>query len=273
MGIQETDFRFVRDLVLDRSAIVLEAGKEYLVEARLAPIARESGLGTIAGVVEALRRAPRGPLATAVVEAMTTNETSFFRDIHPFESLKNSVIPELLVRNAKERTIHIWSGACSTGQEPYTIAMTLRESFPQLENWTVRIVCTDLAEHVLARARAGRYRQLEVNRGLPAHLLAKYFTRHGMEWEVVPELKRWTEFRALNLIGDWGLLPRFDVVFLRNVLIYFDIETKRKILARIRRQMKPDGWLFLGGAETTLNIDESFRRVTVERGHAYQNAA
>lgn len=273
MAIQETDFRYVRDLVLDRSAIVLEAGKEYLVEARLAPIARESGLGTIAAVVEALRRTPRGPLATSVVEAMTTNETSFFRDLHPFDSLKSTIIPELLQRNASERSIRIWSAACSTGQEPYTIAMTLRENFPQLETWDVRIVCTDLAEHVLARARAGRYRQLEVNRGLPAHLLAKYFTRQGLDWEVTPVLKRWTEFRALNLIEDWGVLPRFDVVFLRNVLIYFDVETKRRILARVRRQLKPGGWLFLGSAETTLNIDEAFRRVSVERGHAYQNAA
>lgn len=273
MTIHETDFLFVRDFVLARSAIVLEAGKEYLVEARLAPLARDLGLGTIPALVEALRRSPYGPLAVPVVEAMTTNETSFFRDAHPFESLKEQLIPQLLERNRAERAITIWSAACSTGQEPYTIAMTLRENFPQLDSWKIRIVATDLAEHVLTRARAGRYRQFEVNRGLPAHYLTKYFTRQGLDWEVTPDLKRWTEFRALNLIGDWGALPTFDIVFLRNVLIYFDIETKRKILARVRRQLKPGGWLFLGGAETTLNIDESFRRVAVDRGHAYQSAA
>lgn len=272
-SIQENDFRFVRDLVLARSAIVLEQGKEYLVEARLAPVARDTGHGTIAGLVEALRRAPSGPLAKTVVEAMTTNETSFFRDSHPFDSLRQQIVPQLLERNRTERGITIWSAACSTGQEPYTIAMTMREHFPQLESWKVRIVATDLADHVLTRARAGRYRQLEVNRGLPATYLAKYFTRHGLEWEVAPSLKAWTEFRALNLIGDWGVLPRFDVIFLRNVLIYFDVETKRQILARVRRHLRPGGWLFLGSAETTLNIDESFRRVTVDRGHAYQNAA
>ncbi len=273
MNIPENDFHFVRDLVVARSGIVLEAGKEYLVEARLAPLARDGGHVTVSGLVDALRRTPSGPLATSVVEAMTTNETSFFRDAHPFDTLRETIIPTLLERNRIERSITIWSAACSSGQEPYTIAMTLREHFPQLATWNVRIVATDLADHVLTRARAGRYRQLEVNRGLPAQYLAKYFVRRGLEWEVVPELKSWTDFRALNLIGEWGPLPRFDVVFLRNVLIYFDVETKKKILARVRRCLKPGGWLFLGSAETTLNIDESFRRVQSDRGFAYQSAA
>ncbi|MBX7190732.1 MAG: protein-glutamate O-methyltransferase CheR [Sandaracinaceae bacterium] len=273
MTLQESDFAFVRDFVLSRSAIVLEQGKEYLVEARLAPVARDAGLSGIPALVEQLRRQPSGALATRVVEAMTTNETSFFRDSHPFDALKSTIIPTLLERNRADRTINIWSAACSTGQEPYTIAMTLRENFPQLDSWKVRIVATDLAEHVLDRARAGRYRQLEVNRGLPALYLTKYFTRHGLDWEVTPALKQWTEFRQLNLIGDWGVMPRFDVVFLRNVLIYFDLDTKRKILGKVRRTMSRDGWLFLGSAETTLNIDEAFRRVHADRGHAYQNAA
>jgi chemotaxis protein methyltransferase CheR len=274
MSIQESDFQYVRDLVLRRSAIVLEQGKEYLVEARLAPVAREAGVGTIPALVEALRRAPSGPLATTVVEAMTTNETSFFRDSHPFDSLRETIVPTLLTRNAPERSISIWSAACSTGQEPYTIAMTLKEHFPQLDaGWKVSILATDLAEHVLARARQGRYRQLEVNRGLPASYLTKYFSRHGLEWEVLPELKRNIDFRQLNLIGEWGPMPKFDVVFLRNVLIYFDVETKKQILGRVRKLLKPGGWLFLGSAETTLNIDEAFRRVTVDRGHAYQKAA
>lgn len=273
MTIDAKDFQFVRELVLARSAIVLEAGKEYLIEARLGPIARELKLDGIAGLVEALRRSPStAPLTTRVVEAMTTNETSFFRDSHPFDSLKNAIIPKVLERNT-DKTLNIWSAACSTGQEPYTIAMTLKENFPQLEGWKVNILATDLSEQVLARARSGCYRQMEVNRGLPAAYMTKYFVRRGMDWEVVPELKKWIDFRPLNLIGDWGTMPRFDVVFLRNVLIYFDLETKRRILARVRRTMKPEAWLFLGGAETTMNVDESFRRVVVERSHAYQNAA
>lgn len=273
MSIQETDFAFVRDLVLARSAIVLETGKEYLVEARLAPVARDAGLPGIPQLVDTLRRQPTSPLVKRVVEAMTTNETSFFRDMHPFDSLRTHIIPTLLERNRAQRAITIWSAACSTGQEPYTIAMTLRESFPQLDSWKIRIVCTDLSETVLDRARAGRYRQLEINRGLPATYLTKYFERHGLEWEVVPALKQWMEFRQLNLIGEWGTMPRFDVVFLRNVLIYFDVETKRRILGRVRQTMAPASWLFLGSAETTMNVDESFKRVTVDRGHAYQNAA
>lgn len=272
MNIDAKDFQFVRELILARSAIVLEPGKEYLLEARLAPIVRDIGAQDMAGLVDALRRAPSGPLTTRVVEAMTTNETSFFRDLHPFDSLRQVIVPQLLQRNT-DRTLNIWSAACSTGQEPYTIAMTLREHFPQLADWKVKIYATDLAENVLERARSGRYRQLEVNRGLPASYLAKYFTRQGTEWEVVPKLKEWTEFRQLNLIGEWPVMPRFDVVFLRNVLIYFDMETKRKILKRVRRAMKPDGWLFLGGAETTLNLDDTFKRVVVERCHAYQCAA
>ena len=172
------------------------------------------------------------------------------------------------------RSSRVMAAACSSGQEPYTIAMTLKEHFPQLDlGWKVNILATDLAEHVLARARQGRYRQLEVNRGLPATYLSKYFVRHGLEWEVAPELKRNIDFRQLNLIGEWGPLPKFDVVFLRNVLIYFDVETKKQILGRVRKLLKPGGWLFLGSAETTLNIDESFRRVAGDRGHAYQKAA
>ena len=273
MTIQETDFAFVRDLVSSRSGIVLEAGKEYLVEARLAPVARDAGLAGIPQLVTQLRSQPSGALTTRVVEAMTTNETSFFRDAHPFESLRTHIIPTLLERNRASRAITIWSAACSTGHEPYTIAMTLKEHFPVLDGWKVRIVCTDLAQHVLDRASQGRYRQLEVNRGLPAAYLTRYFVRQGLDWEVIPALKAWTEFRTLNLIGDWGPMPRFDIVFLRNVLIYFDVETKKKIFARVRQQMSRDGWLFLGSAETTLNIDESFRRVSADRGHAYQNAA
>jgi chemotaxis protein methyltransferase CheR len=272
-NIRDIDFRFVRDHVLARSGIVLEDGKEYLVEGRLAPLVRDGGYDSLAALIDVVRGAPHGPLGSAIVEALTTNETSFFRDAHPFESLRSTVVPELMERNRAERSLTIWSAACSTGQEPYTIAMTLLEHFPALEDWNVRIVATDLADGVLARARAGRYRQLEVNRGLPAPYLAKYFVRRGLEWEVIPQLKKWTEFRTMNLVGEWGALPRFDVVFLRNVLIYFDVETKKRIFAHMRRNMRPSGWLFLGSAETTLNIDETFRRVPAERGFAYLNAA
>lgn len=273
MSISDSDFQFVRELLVARSGIVLEPGKEYLLEARLGPFVRDLGVPDVSGVIGLLRRSRQGELATRVVDALTTNETSFFRDAHPFDSLRTTIVPELIRRNASTRTLRIWSAACSTGQEPYSIGMVLLEHFPELASWNVRILATDLAETVLARARAGRYRQLEVNRGLPASYLAKYFERDGLEWKVVDALRQKVEVRALNLIGDWGPMPRFDVVFLRNVLIYFDVETKRRILARVRQQLQPEGWLFLGSAETTLQIDDSFRRVPIERGQAYRLAA
>lgn len=261
MSANSDTLSYLRDLVYKRSAIVIEPSKDYLFEARLGGIARDEGLTSLDGLVMRLREKVDSPTHTRVVEAMTTNETSFFRDIHPFETLKSTVIPAMIRARATSRALNIWCGAASTGQEPYTIAMVLRESFPELASWSVQITATDLNETVLARAREGVYKQLEVNRGLPAPMLVKYFERAGADWRIKSDLRKLVEYRQLNLLGNWPLRTRPDIVFLRNVLIYFDVETKRTILRRVREQLRPDGALFLGGAETTVNIDDAFEPV------------
>jgi chemotaxis protein methyltransferase CheR len=220
--------------------------------------------------VARLRTAPLNGLQQKVVEAMTTNETSFFRDVQPFEMLKQMVVPELMKRRATERRLNVWCAASSTGQEPYSLAMMLRESFPSLGGWKVRISASDLSTEVLEKARRGRYSQLEVNRGLPAHLLVKYFQRQGVEWQIKDDIRNVIDYRQLNLIEPWPALPPMDVILIRNVLIYFDVETKRQILGKARRLLRPDGYLFLGGAETTLKLDDSFERVEFQRTGCYQ---
>lgn len=265
-----TEFDFIRNLVRDQAAIVLEVGKEYLVESRLVALVRKEGIASIPALVTQLRAAPGGPLQRKVVDAMTTNETSFFRDLHPFEALRKFIIPAALERRKTDRTLNFWCGAASTGQEPYSILMLIHEHFPDLLGWNFRFVATDLSADVLARAKAGKFSQLEVNRGLPAHLLVKHFMRQGMEWEIREDLRKRVEFRELNLIREWPVMPSMDIVFLRNVLIYFDADTKKQILGRIRRLLRPGGSLILGGAETTLGLDDEYERVVVDKTTFYR---
>lgn len=270
-GISPETYGYVRDLVYKRAAIVVEPGKEYLVEARLGPVARQAGLPSIDELVRKLRSDERGPLVTQVVEAMTTNETSFFRDVHPFESLRTKILPEIVESRAASRQLRIWCAAASTGQEPYSIAMTIREHFPQLDSWNVSIVATDINATVLGRARAGIFRPLEVNRGLPAPLLVKYFEREGADWRIKTSIRQMVSFQEMNLLDpQWPIFGGQDVVFIRNVLIYFDVPTKRTILGRIRRLLRPDGYLFLGGAETTVNIDDEYQSIRVGQSLCYQ---
>ena len=258
--IAPADFDYVRQLVVRNSAIVLDPGKEYLVESRLLPVARKEGFASIQEMVRRMQSVPSNGLHTRVIEAMTTNETLFFRDIHPFETLRTAALPAILDRRSLERKLNILCAACSTGQEPYSLSMLLREHFPQLASWSVRIIGCDLSHDVLDRAKAGRYSQLEVGRGLPTSYLLKYFKRDGIEWEIDQSIRRMVEFVPANLAGPWPIFPVFDIIFMRNVLIYFDLETKKQIIAKARRQMRPDGFLILGAAETTFNIDESFER-------------
>lgn len=260
--LDTASFEFVRKLVLDRSSIALEATKSYLVESRLAPVARQHGLGSTRELIAALQRAANGPLHDLVVDAMTTNETSFFRDVHPFDALRTQLLPELLPKRAPRKTLNVWSAACSSGQEPYSVAILLREHFPQLSAWTVKIHATDLSREMLRKAAKGEYNQLEVNRGLPANCLVKYFERDGLRWTIKRELRDTVTFAQLNLTDSWSQLPQMDVIFMRNVLIYFTAETKRQILAKVHRQLAPDGALFLGGAETTLGLNERFQRIS-----------
>jgi chemotaxis protein methyltransferase CheR len=270
MNLSQPAFNYIRRLLLEQSAIVLEEDKGYLVESRLSPLARREGLASLDLLVRRLQTETFHGLHRQAVEALTTHETSFFRDFHPFEALKKVVLPDLIARRGAERGLNIWCAACSYGQEPCSIAMLIRDSFPQLASWTVHILATDLSADVLARAREGRYSQLEVNRGLPASLLVKYFQKRGCDWYLRDAIRRSVDYQVINLAGAWPFLPPMDVVMLRNVLIYFGVETKKEILAKVRRVLKPDGYLFLGGAETTFSIDDSFERVQLERATCYQ---
>ncbi|MBA3782388.1 MAG: protein-glutamate O-methyltransferase CheR [Nocardioides sp.] len=268
MSMGSREFDFVRDLVRSESAIVLDTGKEYLVESRLLPLARAAGHSDVTSYVAdvALRRQPR--LLTAVVEALTTNETSWFRDNDPFTALRTTVLPTL-AKTRPRKAIRIWCAACSSGQEPYSVAMSVLDS-PLLANWDVTIVATDLSDEMVQRGRAGEYSQLEVNRGLPASLLVRHFERDGLNWRISPELRSKVEFRQLNLLRPYSLMGKFDIVFMRNVLIYFDLETKRDILRRVRQVTAPDGYLFLGGAEMTRGVDDGWEREPTGRSALYR---
>lgn len=267
--LSPADFGFVRELVRQRAAIVLEEGKEYFVEMRLEHVARDSGFSSIDDLVAKARMPGSGDLQTRIVEALTTNETHFFRDAHVFDALKTHLWPDLLRRRPADAAIDVWSAGCSTGQEPYSIAMTFLEAAPS-SRVRMRILATDLCAKMVAATRAGRYGQLEVDRGLPPSMQAKYVRRDGAEWVMTDEVRRMVEARPLNLIEPWPPLPRMDVIFLRNVLIYFDIETKRAIFRRIREVLRPDGCLFLGGAESPFGVDDAFERAALGNSVCYR---
>jgi chemotaxis protein methyltransferase CheR len=269
MAMNANDLNWVCDLVRRRSGIDLNSSKDYLIEARLIPLARKLGLSGTDEILAKLKQR-QAAIERDVVDAMTTNETSFYRDITPFEVLKKSVIPELIRRRTSERRLNIWCAASSTGQEPYSIAMLLHENFPQLQSWNVTFTATDLSRDVLERARAGKFSQLEVNRGLSASLLVKYFKKQGLAWEISPEIKKMISFSELNLLESWPGMPALDLVFIRNVLIYFSQETKKQILSRIRGLLRPDGYLFMGVAETTMNVDDNFERGQNDKSGCYQ---
>lgn len=254
------DFEFIAGFVRDKAAIVLEAGKEYLVETRLTPLARKLGYASLEELIAKLRIQRFGELADAVVDAMTTNETSFFRDVHPFAALREHVLPAVMEKRDTTRKLRIWCGAASSGQEPYTIAMVIREMIPKAANWNIEFVCTDISPTMLERCQEGLYSQQEVNRGLPASYLVKHFQREGAKWRVKEDLRNMIRFQPLNLIRPFTGLGKYDIVFLRNVLIYFDVPTKQAILRKIRDHLDPEGFFFLGTAETTYSIDSSFKR-------------
>ncbi len=268
--LSTSDFTFVRELVRARSGVVLDEEKGYLADSRLRELAREVGFDSATDVVAAARAGRTPSLAQKLVEAMMTNETSFFRDGHPFEALRTTILPELLRRRAAERRLTIWCGACSTGQEPYSIAILLREHFPSLSAWDVRITGVDLDAEVLARARAGRYRRMEMGRGLPLELRTKYFDQDGTEWVLRGSVRKAVDFRQTNLLADAPPTNSVDVVFLRNVLIYFDVPTKRAVLERVHASLRPNGVLFLGGTETTWNIHDGFARIVCGRTHFFR---
>lgn len=267
--ISVSDFEFVRDLVYRESAISLGSDMKYLVESRLTSLARKAKYKNASDLLRNLRSSSDAGLSSDVVEAMTTNETSFFRDSHPFEALCKEVLPDI-ARSHRDK-INIWCAACSTGQEPYTIAMAIHEYCPDLVP-RIAIRATDISSEVVAKAASGKYTRIEVNRGLPAQLLAKYFEQKGLSWQVSSKLRDMVTFEELNLIRDWRGLPDMDIIFLRNVLIYFDPDVKSRILKNTCNVLKPGGCLFLGLSETTLNLNTDYQRVTTDRSHYYKIA-
>jgi chemotaxis protein methyltransferase CheR len=258
MSLSRASFDFVRAVLRQRSAQHLEDDKGYLVETRLLPVARRHGFASVEDLVLRLRSRRSERLLGELVEAMTINETFFFRDATPFEVLRQTILPELVQKRAGVRALNIWSAACSSGQEPYSVALLLHHDFPDLAGWDVRLLASDLSVGMLERARRGYYSELEVSRGLPPELLETSFEKREDGWQIRDEIRRRVDFRCLNLSGAWPTLPAFDLILLRNVLIYFDIPTRQQILNRVHRTLRPDGYLLLGGAETTHNLDDRF---------------
>ena len=270
MSLAAMEFDYLRGLVESHTAIVLDAGKEYLAETRLAPLAGEQGLSSVQELLGVLRRQSFNGLHRKVLDAMTNNETWFFRDANCFAALTDFVVPEMMKRRAQQRKLAVWSAACSSGQEPYSIAMALREQFG-LPSWAFSVLATDFCSAILERARSGLYRQMEVNRGLPVKLLTRYFQHQGLNWQLQPEIVSMVRLQLLNLAEPWNdAIPPMDIIFLRNVLIYFAVETRKAILARVRRVLRPDGFMFLGCAETTLNLDPNFKVVQIGNYICYQ---
>jgi chemotaxis protein methyltransferase CheR len=262
----ELDFQFLCGFLKARSGLALTAEKRYLVESRLSPICRRFELDTLSGLVGALKSGRKSGLETAVIEAMTTNETFFFRDKGPFDLFRDVLLPRYLSARASTRRLRIWCAAASTGQEPYSLAMLLNEAAPRLAGWQVQIVATDISTEVLERAKAGIYNQFEVQRGLPIQLLVKYFKQNGDQWQITPQIRSMVDYRPLNLIKDFGHLGTFDIVYCRNVLIYFDKPTKTDVLHRLANAMAPDGALLLGAAETVIGLTDVLSPDPVNRG-------
>ena len=260
------DFAVIAAFLKERSGLIITQDKTYLLETRLSAILRDHQLAGLPGLAEHLRRPGPSAVKSMVVDAMTTNETSFFRDSHPFDTLRQSVIPGLIERRAGTRSLRIWSAACSTGQEPYSLAMMMKDNFPILGGWKVEIVATDLSPTVLDRAREGLYSSFEVQRGLPIQMLIRHFDQEEPYWRIKREIRQTVSFRPLNLLEDFSALGQFDIVLCRNVLIYFDQPTKTKILGNIARRMVPDGALLLGGAESVFGLCDALAALASPKG-------
>lgn len=253
------DFDFISGLLMKQSGLVLGSDKKYLLESRLTPVARECGLDGVDELVKEIRRTQEKKLIDKVTEAMTTNESFFFRDVRPFETFRERVLPALLESRQKQKSFRIWCAAASSGQEAYSLAMILKEESAKLTGWKYEIVGTDISTQILQKAKSGKYTQFEVQRGLPAAMLSKYFEAEEDTWTIRPEISSMVQYRQFNLLNDPTPLGRFDVIFCRNVLIYFDAQMKAKVLEGIANLLPEDGVLFLGGAETVLGISKRYK--------------
>ncbi len=260
------DFNLLKDILKERSGLALSEDKHYLLESRLMPVARKLGMGGLDDLIRAIRTDRKETLLRDVTEAMTTNESYFFRDNQPFDQFRDLTLPTLLEARSTTRRIRIWSAACSTGQEPYSLAMILKDMAFKLAGWRVEIVATDLSNETLEKARVGLYSQFEVQRGLPIQYLMKNFKQVDEMWQIDPSIRAMVTFKQFNLLDGYSSLGAFDVVFCRNVLIYFESETKRQVFDKMSRCMPKDGMLYLGGAETVLGVTEAFAPIQGQRG-------
>ena len=259
------DYEYLRKLLKDQSGLDLSADKQYLIESRLMPLSRKAGLQGIPDLVQKMKAGSQS-LVAQVVEAMTTNETFFFRDKVPFDHFRQAIMPEVLKARAARRSIRVWCAAGSTGQEPYSLAMCVKEMESQLAGFRVEIIATDISQEVLEKSKAGLYSQFEVQRGLPIQLLVKYFKQTGEFWQINPDIRAMVQHRQLNLLHDFSSLGTFDIIFCRNVLIYFDQDTKINIFNRLAKGMEQDGFLVLGAAETVVGLTDAFKPYPDKRG-------
>jgi len=270
-SLTPSGYVYLQRLLADRTGIMLDAGKEYLVEARLHALMQSEGFSSVSSLLDALRVDEKaGTLHRRAVEAMLNGETSFFRDHYPFEALRTTILPELMAKRAATRTLNLWCAAIASGQEAYSLAMLLLEHAPSLKDWNVTLLATDVSETMLQRARAGAYRQIEVNRGLPANYLVKYFDRTGEEWRVKERLRQMVRFSHLNLVEPWPSLPPLDVILMRNVLLYFSSGTRRTIMQSVVKALRPGGYMFVGGGETSLALDRTFEPVRIGKAVCYR---
>ncbi|HUK60722.1 MAG TPA: protein-glutamate O-methyltransferase CheR [Stellaceae bacterium] len=260
------DFSFFARLVKEGSGLAMTEDKSYLVETRLLSVAQRHGHASVAALAWALKKHRDTGLVREIVEAMTTNESSFFRDMKPFEQFRTLVLPALLKARAASRTLRFWSAACAAGQEPYSLAMLLDEERVRLAGWHVSLLATDISGEMIERAKAGNYSQFEVQRGLPLKYVVRHLEPEADRWQVKPALRAMVEFRVMNLLDDFSALGPFDMILCRNVLLYFDRPTKAALLERLARQLRPDGFFILGGAETMIGMSERFEPVPQQHG-------
>ncbi len=271
MEVSQDEFEYMQKWAMKHAAADIASGKKYLIETRLDPVIYKYGFKSFSELINKLRISIKGDLYDDVIDAITTHETSFFRDIKPFDFLKNSYFPSLIESCKITRRISVWSAACSTGQEVYSTAIMLREYFPQFANWDIVLYATDISEHSLAKARSGEYTQLEVNRGLPIRLLVKYFTQSdNNKWVINEDIRKMIKFEHLNLIAPWPKIPPFHLIYMRNVMIYFDVPTKKEILHKLKVYLKRDGILMLGNSETALNLDDDWKVDQQKGSSVYQ---